>query len=181
MEQAKRLLDEWFSQEMQRHWFNSTVEIDQALKQKYEPLLLKAKQGKLRHWLESAETALALVILLDQIPLNIYRGKRAAFENEALAIEAAKQAITRGYEKRLNKQQLSFIYMPLMHSESLEDQYESVKRFESLGSEASLRFARHHCDLIKRFGRFPHRNRILGRESTELELEYLASKEAFTG
>ncbi|MEA3405850.1 MAG: DUF924 family protein [Pseudomonadota bacterium] len=179
--QAEKLLAYWYSGDMKKHWFNSTPEIDQGLRVKFEGLYDQAVSEKLDSWLESADSGLALVILLDQVPLNIYRGTKKSFDAEAKAIEVARLAIELGYDQQITRDRLSFLYMPLMHSEGMDDQDLSVQQFKKLGNTDALRFAEHHKDIIERFGRFPHRNIILGRESSSLELKYLASKAAFKG
>lgn len=171
----------WFAEEMKKAWFRSTPGIDTAIQDRFEDAWKIAAQGGLDDWAESPAGALALVIVLDQLPLNIFRGQAASFSTEARAIAVSKAAIARGFDRQLEGERLAFLYMPLMHSEQLPDQDLSVSLFEAAGLESNLRFARHHRDLIRRFGRFPHRNAILGRDSTPEELEYLASEQAFLG
>ncbi len=171
----------WFSDAVRPLWFNSTPEFDKQLSKRFESLWQQAAQGKLSSWTEDAEGALALVILLDQIPLNIYRGKAQSFATEAGARDIAARAIEKGWDKELSDEQKAFLYMPFMHSESLADQDRSVALYEAAGLKDNLKFANHHRELIRRFGRFPHRNAILGRESTEAETAYLASDQAFHG
>jgi uncharacterized protein (DUF924 family) len=137
--------------------------------------------GDLDSWQNTPEGALALVIVLDQFPLNMFRGKPESFSTESQSREVARKAIAKGWDEKLEISSLAFLYMPFMHSENLEDQDRSVYLFEAAGLIDNLRFAKHHRELIRRFGRFPHRNAILGRESSEEELEYLASREAFHG
>jgi len=171
----------WFSDPVKPLWFESTTDFDNLLRERFEMLWQQATAGKLDSWVESAEGALALVILLDQIPLNIYRGEARSFSTEAKAREIAGYAIDKGWDKALPKEQKAFLYMPFMHSESLVDQDRSVALYEAAGLEYNLRFAKHHQDIVRRFGRFPHRDDILGRQSTEAEAAYLASDEAFHG
>ena len=118
---------------------------------------------------------------LDQFPLNMYRGKTKSFATESDAIKVAHHAITNNFDANLTKIKLPFLYMPLMHSENLKDQNLSVKLYKRAELESNFRFAEHHREIIKQFGRFPHRNKILGRQSTNEELEYLASPKAFKG
>jgi uncharacterized protein (DUF924 family) len=124
---------------------------------------------------------LALAIVLDQLPLNMYRGRPEAFSTEQRAVAVAKQAIAQGFDKQIPKDRLMFLYLPLMHSECLADQDRSVALFAAAGLAENLRFAEHHREIVRRFGRFPHRNAILGRASTPAELDYLASPQAFKG
>jgi uncharacterized protein (DUF924 family) len=171
----------WFSDAVRPLWFKSKPEFDNQLRERFESVWQQAATGKLDSWAKSAEGALALVILLDQIPLNIYRGEARSFSTEAKAREIAGHAINKGWDTTLPGEQKAFLYMPLMHSESLADQDRSVALYDAAGLEYNLKFAKHHRDIIRRFGRFPHRNEILGRQSTEAEEAYLASDEAFHG
>lgn len=180
-EQASELLDFWFSEPMNRHWFKSTPAIDRELTQRYTKLWQRAAAGELDHWLQSSSTCLALIILLDQLPLNMFRGQAKSFSTEKQAIKACLYGLEQCYDQQLSQAQQAFFYMPLMHSEQLAHQQRSVELYAQAGLERNLRFARHHCELIERFGRFPHRNAVLGRVSTVEELDYLQSKKAFKG
>jgi len=111
----------------------------------------------------------------------MYRNQAKSFQSESLAIETARNAINLGHDKLLKNEQLAFLYLPFMHSEDLADQNLSVKLFDAADLTENARFARHHRKIIEDFGRFPHRNEILGRESSKDELAYLNSDEAFTG
>ena len=175
------VLDFWFADGMEKRWFRSDPDFDAIIRRRFENLWLAGARGKLDAWTETATGALALVIVLDQFPLNIFRGRPTAFVTEARAIAVSKAAIVRGFDQELTRERLAFLYMPLMHSELLDDQERSVALFEAAGLEENARFARHHRDLIRRFGRFPHRNPILGRSSTADEMSYLASDKAFLG
>ena len=177
----KSVLDFWFSEPVNKLWFKSTPEFDTEVRNKYYSLWVLAKEKQLLDWQESAEGCLALTIILDQFPLNMFRGSAKSFSTEADAIQITRLSITKGFDKELNSVMLPFLYMPLMHSENIDDQNLSVKLFEKSGFENNLRFAKHHREIIKKFGRFPHRNVILNRTSTEEEIEYLKSPHAFTG
>ena len=177
----RELIEFWFSEEASKHWFNSTKTFDQALIDTYEGTWVEAKQGKLDHWQQSATGSLALVIVLDQFPLNMFRGQAKSFSTEALSREVASAATTKGFDQELAANQVSFLYMPFMHSEDLDDQALAVKLFNKPGLESNYRFARHHYNIVERFGRFPHRNKILGRKSSDAEIEYLDSREGFQG
>jgi uncharacterized protein (DUF924 family) len=178
---SQNILDFWYSKEMQGRWFASTPVLDQEIRDKFEALWRKAAAGELDQWKDSPEGCLALIIVLDQFPLNMYRGKAVSFKTGQQAIDVAKHAIENGFDRRLTAERLAFLYMPFMHSENLEDQDLSVRLFEAAKLESNLRFALHHRELIRKFGRFPHRNSVLGRQSTSEETEYLASSEAFLG
>ena len=175
------ILEFWFTEPMRSHWFRSTPELDDQIRERFEPLLQQAINDVLAAWQQTAEGCLALAIVLDQFPLNMYRGQARAFSSEAQAIGVALHATAQGLDRQLASDRVAFLYMPLMHSEDLAHQDTSVRLFEAAGLASNARFARHHRELIRRFGRFPHRNAVLGRSSTPQEQAYLASKEAFTG
>ena len=171
----------WFSAPVRPLWFKSTKAFDNQLRERFESVWQQAAAGKLDSWAQNAEGALALVILLDQIPLNIFRGEARSFSTEAKARDITGHAINKGWDAALSNEQKAFLYMPLMHSENLADQDLSVALYEAAGLEYNLKFAKHHRDIVRRFGRFPHRNDILGRQSNAAEKAYLASDEAFHG
>lgn len=181
MYQPDEVLNFWYSEPMKSHWFSSTPEIDTLIKDKYEFLWQYAAGDNLLEWQDSPEGCLALCIVLDQFPLNMFRNDAIAFSTEQHAVMVAKHAIIEDFDQQIDKDKISFLYMPLMHSENMDDQDLCVDRFEAIALDGNVRFARHHRDIIKRFGRFPHRNALLGRESSPAEVEYLNSKEAFTG
>ena len=178
---AQEIVDFWFSDEVRKLWFNSTPEFDRSLTERYAETLEQAARGELDHWMQTAQGCLALVIILDQFPLNMFRGSAQSFATEARSRDVARHAIEQGLDKELEADQRAFLYMPFMHSESLADQELALELFDQPGLEGNYRFARHHHGIIERFGRFPHRNEALGRSSSEAEIEYLNSKEAFTG
>lgn len=138
-----------------------------------------ALAGRLDAWAESIDGALALVIALDQFPRNMFRGTPRAFAADAKAREIADQAISRGFDRVLLPPKRGFLYLPFEHSEKLEDQKRCVALFEAAGDDADgLLWAVKHLRIIERFGRFPHRNRILGRESTPEEIEFLTQPDS---
>ncbi|MCB1620704.1 MAG: DUF924 domain-containing protein [Thiothrix sp.] len=175
------ILDFWYHPPMSEHWFSSTPEIDQTIRTRYEALWEQARQGRLGHWQQTAEGCLALCIVLDQFPLNMFRGEPRSFSTEQLAVAVTRAAVARGLDRQLPKEQVAFLYLPLMHSEHMADQDESVRLFETSGLEHNIRFARHHRNIVATYGRFPHRNAILGRTSTAAEISYLNSDQAFKG
>jgi len=177
----QEILDFWFSDEVRKLWFNSTPEFDELLRERFEGLWTRASRGELDGWLQSAAGCLALVLVLDQFPLNMFRGQAQSFASEAQSREVARVAIDKGFDQGLDLSSRAFLYMPFMHSEVLADQQLALQLFAQPGLEDNLRFARHHYGIVEKFGRFPHRNESLGRESSEPEIEYLNSKEAFTG
>ena len=179
--QIKEILDFWFSDGVKSKWFNSTPELDGEIRLKYLNLWQQAKENELVQWQETAEGCLALAIILDQFPLNMFRGDKRSFETESMAIKVAKKAIKNNFDQSLEKSKRAFLYMPLMHSENIKDQDLSVDLFEKAGLMENWRFAKHHREIVKQFGRFPHRNVILQRESSQDEIDYLNSDSAFKG
>jgi uncharacterized protein (DUF924 family) len=175
------ILDFWYNPPMSAHWFASTPAIDADILARYGAVWEQAAAGALDAWRDSADGCLALCIVLDQFPLNMLRGQARSFSTEQQAVAVTKHAVSQGFDVLLPKERVMFLYMPLMHSEHLADQDESVCLFAAAGLEANARFAQHHRELVRRFGRFPHRNAALGRVSTADEMAYLNSKEAFTG
>jgi uncharacterized protein (DUF924 family) len=178
---AHRVLDFWFADGMERRWFRSTPELDGEIRARFEAKWRRAAAGEFDDWTDSPDGTLALAILLDQFPLNMFRGQGRAFATEARAVAVTLDAVARGLDQALARERVAFLYMPLMHSEDLAHQDAAVRLFEMAGLESNARFARHHRALVRRFGRFPHRNAMLGRDSTAQERAYLASPEAFIG
>jgi uncharacterized protein (DUF924 family) len=175
------IIDFWYSDPMRKCWFSSTPELDKQIRDRYEQVWIKSSKGEYDEWENTPEGSLALVIVLDQFPLNMFRGEAKSFQTEKKAIEVALSAINRGFDKKLEKERLSFLFMPLMHSENIDHQELSVKLFKKYELKNNIRFAEHHRDIVKKYGRFPHRNQILGRESSEAEMEYLSSENVFKG
>lgn len=175
------ILDFWFAARVRPLWFKSTPEFDTEVGQRFEAHWQAAQRGELGAWEDSASGALALVIVLDQFPLNMYRGRPESFATEAAARDVARRAIARGFDRALDNGRRGFLYLPFMHSEQLSDQDYSLQLFAQPGLEDALKWARHHRDIVQRFGRFPHRNALLGRTSSAAELAYLESEAAFRG
>ncbi len=178
---AQDIIDFWFSDEVKKLWFNSNPEFDEKIRNLFEATYNAGASGLLKDWQETAQGTLALVILFDQFPLNMYRGNKKGFETESLSRDIAHAAIDKGFDQNMTGAEKAFLYMPFMHSENIQDQIRSVSLFEAANLQDNLRFAKHHQDIVRRFGRFPHRNKLLGRESTPEELEYLNSDSAFHG
>ncbi|RMH93239.1 DUF924 domain-containing protein [Lysobacter pythonis] len=160
-------------------WFGGGVDFDAECRVRFEPAHLAAARGALAHWLEDAESALALSILLDQMPRNIWRGGGHAFATDGLARRYASQAIAAGHDGEVEPALRGFFYLPLEHSESLADQYRSVALFAALGDPVMHDYAIRHREVIERFGRFPHRNAALGRIDTAEEAAWLAAGGGF--
>lgn len=172
---AQALLDYWFAPGMETRWFAADPSLDRELAERFGADLTQAAQGALDHWVDSAEGALALVILLDQLPRNIFRGKRQAFAFDSHALAIAEAALLRGHDRALPPIRRRFLYLPFEHSEVLSDQRYAVTLFEQAGDDTEgLDYARRHLAIIERFGRFPQRNEALERETTPEEGEFLA-------
>ena len=156
-----------------KRWYTRDAGFDALVRSRYLALWRKAAAGELSSWEASDEGALALVIVLDQFPRNMFRGDITAYSSDALAREVAGRAIGRGADQRIDATLLEFLYMPLMNSEQLADQLRCVDLFRNAGNAENLKYAEHHADIIRRFGRFPHRNRVLGRDTTPEEQAFL--------
>src|ERR1700722_7406350 len=154
-------------------WFEQDESFDQAIRLRFLLTYEAAANGELIAWEESVEGALALVLLLDQFPRNMFRGDARAFATDALARAVADRALARGFDQATDLALRPFFYLPFMHSEALIDQDRSVSLYEALGETEQLRYATEHRDVVQRFGRFPHRNRALGRDTTRAEEAFL--------
>ena len=193
MTTPKDVLSFWFQdatrspEALQRRsavWFRSEPAFDRECATRFTVLLEDAARGVLDGWGGTPHGRLALVVLLDQMPRNIHRGSPAAFMHDAQAASHCLAGIESGQDRSLHPVERIFLYMPLQHAEDLDLQRRSIEQFGSLAAEAgdawrgylaeNVHYARDHHDVIERFGRFPHRNRVLGRESTAQELRYLA-------
>ncbi|MCK5335867.1 MAG: DUF924 domain-containing protein [Gammaproteobacteria bacterium] len=178
---AKEIINFWYSNRVKGQWFASTPELDKEILEKYKQVWEMALAGGLDDWCKKPESCLALVIILDQFPLNMFRGTAKSFQSERKSVEIAEYAVKNNFEQQLDKNKLAFLFMPFMHSEELKDQDLSISLFKENNLQGNIRFAEHHREIIRKYGRFPHRNRILGRDSTDDEIKYLESKEAFKG
>ena len=173
------VLDFWFAGEpaaWRKAWFTKDTAFDESCG-RFREALRAAREGTFDAWTETPRGALALLILLDQLSRNIHRGSPLAFAADPKARQIAKEAIRRGFDAMLTPVERIFMYLPFEHSEDLADQETSVALFETLrdtiGAD-SVAYAYRHQDVIRRFGRFPHRNAVLGRASTQEEQSYLA-------
>jgi uncharacterized protein (DUF924 family) len=156
-----------------KRWFKRDPTFDDDIRERFEPLHHAAARGEFDHWAETPEGALALVLLLDQFPRNLYRGSAHAYAADGLARRIAAVAVNAGVDQAVEPALRVFFYMPFEHSEAAADQARSVQLFEAHGDEDYARFARLHAEIIDRFGRFPHRNAALGRDSTPEEIAFL--------
>ncbi|WP_062017731.1 DUF924 family protein [Aureimonas sp. AU4] len=153
-------------------WFRKDPELDRTITSRFGDLYERAARGHLDSWADEPNGALALVILLDQFPRNMFRGTPRAFETDEKALKLARAALARGDHYHVGEDVNQFLAMPLMHSEKLADQEDCVRWMGEIGEE-NVPFAIEHRDIVQRFGRFPHRNAVLGRESSSEELRFL--------
>lgn len=172
-----------------KQWFESSPALDEKIRLRFAPLLTAAAAGQLQNWRASARGTLAFIIVTDQFSRQVYRGTRQAFATDALALAAARVGVASGFDRKLAHDERVFFYLPFEHAESLVDQDECLRLFTALRDETPAErrhvtdsFLHHvnaHRDIIKRFGRFPHRNAVLGRASTEAELKFLEGASRF--
>ncbi len=167
---ARELLDFWFGLAPEQ-WWKADPELDQGCRQRFAELWEEQSRRLPEDFLGSPEAALAAIILFDQLPRNMFRGHADQFATDHLALAIAKEAVDRGYDEAFTQPRRGFLYMPFQHSEELDDQQRSVALFTALGDDYQLGFAKKHLELIERFGRFPHRNAVLGRAPRPAEVE----------
>ena len=148
-------------------------DFDAEIARRFGSLIDAAAAGRLHAWSDDATDALALVILLDQFPRNVHRNTPRAFATDIAARQVAEAAIARGFDKQVAANMRTFFYLPFMHSEKLADQERCLTLYQAAGDESGVKYARIHRDLIEAYGRFPHRNAILGRDSTPEERAFL--------
>jgi uncharacterized protein (DUF924 family) len=167
------VLSFWFDELGRKAWFVKDAAVDAKIRDRFLPLIEQLAAQPVDAAVTSAGRALATVIVLDQFTRNVFRGSARAFATDALALGIAKAAIERGLDQRLPADRRVFLYLPFEHSEDLADQERSVGLTAALGNEEYARYAVLHRDVIKRFGRFPHRNAMLGRTPTLEEIKFL--------
>ena len=156
-----------------KKWFAKDDAFDAEIRERFEPLHQAAARGELNAWVETPEGALALILLTDQFPRNLYRGSAHAFATDPLARAVADRAIEAGFDKHVPPELRVFFYLPFEHGEDMESQDRSLALVEALGDKLYTDYAVLHRALVVRFGRFPHRNACMGRVSTAEELDYL--------
>ncbi len=169
----QEVLDFWFDEIDHSKWWVKDIEFDKLICQRFGELHAQANRCELFSWRSSAKGRLAEIIVLDQFSRNIYRDTPLAFASDPLALALAQEAITASADNDLEPTEKSFLYMPYMHSESLTIHELALKLFDQPGVESNLDFERKHKAIIDRFGRYPHRNAILGRVSTAEEIAFL--------
>jgi uncharacterized protein (DUF924 family) len=172
-EDIRQVLAFWFEELEPRQWWVKDVELDAQIRECFGTLHDAAGKAELFTWRASAEGRLAEIIVLDQFSRNIYRDKPEAFACDSMALALAQEAVRHGHDQVLDVPQKAFFYMPYMHSESPLIHDEALRLFSQPGVEFNLEFEEKHKAIIDRFGRYPHRNRILGRTSTAEEQEFL--------
>ena len=163
----------WFEELTSAQWFKVSQSLDLEIKERFLDTHTKATNNELIHWRQTPEGRMAEIIVLDQFSRNIFRGQAEAFAQDPLALKLAREAVKVGADKEIPIEKRSFLYMPYMHSETLDAHTEALKLFDSPGMEGSLNFEIKHKNIIDRFQRYPHRNKILERESTMEEIEFL--------
>ena len=168
-----RVLRFWFETLRPKDWWSAAPEIDARIREQFAPLLATLTEDPPDVATLDARGHVAAVIVLDQFSRQLHRGSALAFANDAAARAIANDAVARGLDAGLTQQERQFLYMPLMHSESMDDQLRSIALFTALGEAGGLRSAEDHRRTIDRFGRFPYRNAVLGRESTDEERAFL--------
>lgn len=184
MKPYQEILDYWFGPEAGPElWFGADEAADREVRERFSALLDDAVAGKLASWEDMHESCVALVILLDQFSLQLYREEKRSYEQAALALPIAQRAIARGFDAKIGFFPRAFLYMPFMHAEDLGLQERGVELFSQLARDASpeqkesaegfLEFAKIHRDVVKQYGRFPGRNACYGRASSPAELKYL--------
>jgi uncharacterized protein (DUF924 family) len=174
---SARAVDEivqfWFEELSPEDWYKADAQRDAEVRRRFGPLYEKLSVTVPQDWLETPKGWLAAILVLDQFPRNMFRGDPRAFATDARALALAKNAIAKGVDMRLQPDERAFIYLPFQHSEDRADQARSFELFTALGNPNNLDFALRHKAIIDRFGRFPHRNAVLGRASTEEESVFL--------
>lgn len=170
---ASDIINFWFKEISPEQWWLKDETFDQLIRQRFLTIHHAAIAGELFEWRKTAQGRLAEIIILDQFSRNIYRDRAQAFSSDGLALVLAQEMVRLELDKTLNNEQRSFVYLPYMHSESALIHQQAVTLYLALGNASNLAFEYKHQEIINRFGRYPHRNKILGRDSTELELAFL--------
>ena len=169
----------WFVETSEEQWFTKNDAFDETLRERFLAVYEDASAGRTAEWRSTPEGRLAEILVLDQFARNMFRDTPRAFAADEMALSLARGAVANGDDLTLEPHLRKFVYMPYMHSESIEAHDEAAKLFEDLGDESSIRYERLHREIIERFGRYPHRNELLGRPSTPEELEFLKTNPGF--
>ncbi|WP_281981932.1 DUF924 family protein [Thalassorhabdomicrobium marinisediminis] len=172
----EQVLSFWVDEVGPKGWYDVDPALDATIRDRFEETWRKARDGGCSTWQTSSKAALAYIVVMDQFPRNMFRGEAKAFSTDKAARAASKVSIDRNWDQKINGPERQFFYLPLMHSENLIDQDRAVRLFKSRmpeGGTSSLRHARAHRAVIRKFGRFPYRNEALGRKNTAMEEEWL--------
>ena len=177
---AHEVLDFWFGAPGSVHygkpraeWFRKSDDFDARIRSRFQHVHEQAAAHQLAHWRSSPLTLLASILVLDQFPRNMFRESRRAFATDAMALDCARRMTAMRWNQRLNPIERGFVYLPFEHAEDIESQRTSLHLYSELGRADLLEWAQKHYDVVKRFGRFPHRNALMGRESTADEADFL--------
>ncbi len=176
---AQDVLSFWFDELTKEQWFNTFAEVDDAIVERFTDTHSAACAGELFEWRETPDGRLAEIIVLDQLSRNMFRQDPRSFAYDTLALVLAQEAIAVGDDQAIAQDRRAFLYMPFMHSESLAMHEIGEKLFDGPGMERNLESLRNHTKVLKRFGRYPHRNAVLGRTSTAAEVEFLKDGRGF--
>jgi uncharacterized protein (DUF924 family) len=172
-----QVLDFWFSELSEADWFAGSAELDTTISSRFAGIHAAVAAGEYWKYRTGGKSILAEVIVLDQFSRQMFRDTARAFVYDGQALTLAQQAVATGYDTQLSESERMFLYMPFMHSESQEIHHEAVRLFESLGKAEPLKYEKIHKAIIDQFGRYPHRNKTLGRTSTPEEIEYLENNQ----
>ncbi|MBL4589228.1 MAG: DUF924 domain-containing protein [Alphaproteobacteria bacterium] len=172
----KDILNFWFEESQPQQWFQKNPAFDELIRSRFLEVYEIARQGALNDWKNDGDGVLSLCILLDQFPRNMFRGSAQSFATDAQALLIAKYALSKGLDQVVSPAKRRFVYLPFEHSEHLQDQRKSVELFETMKATDPLghEYALRHLEIVEKYGRFPHRNNILGRENTPEEEIYMS-------
>jgi uncharacterized protein (DUF924 family) len=183
MKDYQAVLDYWFGdgsdagRRQRELWFAGSARVDAEVRERFLHEVERAERGEFNHWQENPDACLALIILLDQFPLMIFRGEARGYLDGDLALPVARHLVEQGFDKGYTPSERLFAYLPFEHSEDLADQERALELFGKIrdlpGMATAYDYAIKHWEVVKRFGRFPHRNEVLGRSSTAEEIEFL--------
>ncbi|MCO5063586.1 MAG: DUF924 domain-containing protein [Rhizobiaceae bacterium] len=173
------ILQFWFGELTPEDWFEGGKELDERIRGRFSELCEELASDMPGEAMKEPKAALAAIIALDQFPRNMYRGTARAFATDHMALELAHNALERGFDRDMTTKERMFLALPLMHSEKLPDQQKCVSVFEGIGNEEALKYAIEHREIVEKFGRFPHRNRALGRDSSEAEKSFMGGHKGY--
>lgn len=174
----QEIIQFWFDEIESSKWFIKDTEFDQMIIRRFSEIHHQAAQSELFSWRETASGSLAEVIILDQFSRNMFRDTPRSFAYDTLALALAQSAIAKGFDREVSQEQRPFFYLPYMHSESLLIHTQAERLYSKLGDPSSAEFEHKHKVIIERFGRYPHRNKILGRTSTAEEEVFLTGPDS---